>query len=433
MRFAHPLQQVEDLLDGGIDDNNDKVLMYENFIQLAHYLKLKPKYNDMIYFNIYDILNPKIFSIGDTILNTFEIINDDNYVEDINKLRQNLFLGEINVDDSMFIDVFKSDNSLKRIFLKDLNIEENIKFLLENSKPSPFGFKTQTLYDTEVRSAKELKYANNEFNINFLPSIFKRTRMNMVLDKLNIYSINDHFKVHLDTNKKNLIETLVVVLPSKFEGGELFFPNIKYNFNGPFDLNKMYFIIFPYYYPHEIKKILCGNRITLTFNVFKEEVFSFTQPYDLQPIVENNNSSSYNLLHKIFNGKKNIVMSDGYKYRMFYLNFFKSEKYKEFYDIQTFYTFCSKVKYDTPLYGNINLNPDYEDPPGLYGNIVLPRLIINDKGDRIEDTYRYTYGYAGNEACSSRCNIKYSEFYVINPEYFDNSLGVYEENEDYED
>lgn len=391
--------------------------IYEEYIHLSQYLGLKPEYNDMIYFKVHDVVSPKIFNIGDTILNMFDIIKKNNYVDDINCLRKNIFLGEITINDNMFIEV----NNVK-IYLKDL--EENISVLLEHSKPSPFGFKNQTLYDTTVRSAKELKYASNEFNINFLPDIYRNTRMNMSLDKLNIYAEGDHFQVHLDTAKQNLVETLVVLLPSKFEGGELYFSNIKYSFNPQFDKNKIYFIIFPYYYPHEIKKVLSGNRTTLTFNVFKENNISHTQ---LQSMGKNlNYSMYYPMLHKIFNGKKNIVMSNGYKYRMFYLNFFESESYSEFYEIKKFYTSDTYIKYDTPLYSNIMLEPDYEEYPCLNGDIVLPRLIINDDGHSIEETYRYTYGYAGNEACSSQEEVKYCEFYVINPELYNNDKRLFD-------
>jgi hypothetical protein len=392
--------------------------IYEEYIHLSHYLGLEAEYNDMIYFHVHDVVSPKIFNIGDTILNMFDIIKKNNYVDDINYLRKNIFLGVITIDNNMFIEV----NNVK-IYLKDL--EENISTLLEHSKPSPFGFKNQTLYDTTVRSAKELKYASNEFNINFLPDIYRNTRMNMNLDKLNIYAEGDHFQVHLDTAKQNLVETLVVLLPSKFEGGELYFPNIKYSFNPQFDKNKMYFIIFPYYYPHEIKKVLSGNRTTLTFNVFKENNISHTR---LQSMGKDlNYSIYYPMLHKIFNGKKNIVMSNGYKYRMFYLKFFESESYSKFYEIKKFYTSDTyNVKYDTALYSNIILHPDYEECARVNGNIVLPRLIIDDDGHSIEETYRYTYGYAGNEACSSQKEVKYCEFYVINPKLYNNDKCLFD-------
>ena len=112
--------------------------------------------------------------------------------------------------------------------------EEDEKRLLELCEPASFGKGSEEVLDPEYRQA--LRLNGDKFVLNFelqstslledIKAALCPDRDNVSLtaelDKLNVYTKGGFFKDHRDTPKgNNFIGTLVLVLPSAFEGGEL--------------------------------------------------------------------------------------------------------------------------------------------------------------------------------------------------------------------
>ena len=114
---------------------------------------------------------------------------------------------------------------------------EEEKQLLSACEPASFGKGSEEVLDPEIRQA--LRLASDQFYLNFAlqsTSVLDEIKnalfghftglielyMTARLDKLNVYSTYGFFKEHRDTPKaNNVLGTLVLVLPSAFEGGEL--------------------------------------------------------------------------------------------------------------------------------------------------------------------------------------------------------------------
>ena len=105
----------------------------------------------------------------------------------------------------------------------------DVKVLLEEAKPAPFGKGEQTVFDESVRKglqipASELHIENLDYlvpeDIDYLvPNNYK---FHAKLYKMHIYLPGGHFELHRDTpHAANHLATLVVALPSCFQGGHL--------------------------------------------------------------------------------------------------------------------------------------------------------------------------------------------------------------------
>ena len=112
--------------------------------------------------------------------------------------------------------------------------EEGEKRLLELCEPASFGKGSEEVLDPEYRQA--LRLNGDKFSMNFelqsttlledIKAALCPDRDNVSLtaelDKLNVYTKGGFFKDHRDTPRgNNVIGTLVLVLPSAFEGGDL--------------------------------------------------------------------------------------------------------------------------------------------------------------------------------------------------------------------
>ena len=84
--------------------------------------------------------------------------------------------------------------------------------------------------------------------------------VNLVLNKLNVYTKGGHFSTHVDTPKENMIGTLIVELPYEYEGGEFILKGKPHNLK-----NK--WIAFYSSIPHSIQKVESGCRVSLTFYI----------------------------------------------------------------------------------------------------------------------------------------------------------------------
>eukprot|EP01031_Cornospumella_fuschlensis_P027983 gene27983-33791_t len=107
-----------------------------------------------------------------------------------------------------------------------------MKTLLSASVPSPFGHGSQTVYNTQVRSARHipadrilsvegpsLQCIIEEITAALFPM---ETDVRLELLKLNIYQEGDFFTPHQDTPlSKNSLGSLVIALPCAHAGGKL--------------------------------------------------------------------------------------------------------------------------------------------------------------------------------------------------------------------
>ncbi|KAK6523623.1 hypothetical protein TWF281_001605 [Arthrobotrys megalospora] len=154
---------------------------------------------------------------------------------------------------------------------------------------SPFGKGEETIIDPTVRSSRQLDPSQLEFEnpgfsdwlqgqvlgeISTALGIDTEMRPMLNLYKLLIYEKGDHFKTHRDTPKEDgMIGTVVVVLPSMFEGGVIklshagekksfdFAPDCKYNFG----VAAWYSDV-----EHAVDELLGGYRLALVYNLTVE-------------------------------------------------------------------------------------------------------------------------------------------------------------------
>ena len=160
--------------------------------------------------------------------------------------------------------------------------------LLEHCKPAPFGDGKKTRYDRTVRDAYQLMADQGRCSIeNFDPEsagILKQIQRDLLpLDpnpisaefySVNVYADGGHFAPHKDTPRgEGMFGTLVVCLPSKFQGGDLVLSHRgvvkKFAWGDLIDRQKnpkqCHWAAFFGDVDHEIKRIWSGGRVTLTY------------------------------------------------------------------------------------------------------------------------------------------------------------------------
>lgn len=108
-------------------------------------------------------------------------------------------------------------------------------------KDTPFGSGEETIYNENIRKGWQIEpkdlIINHSYTENIkeeLQKIFEIKKLSFEFYKLLIYEKGGHFKRHKDTLRaKNHIGTLLIFLPSIFEGGDftLYDNNEKYCFN----------------------------------------------------------------------------------------------------------------------------------------------------------------------------------------------------------
>ncbi|KAF3923025.1 hypothetical protein ABW20_dc0104147 [Dactylellina cionopaga] len=161
--------------------------------------------------------------------------------------------------------------------------------LSDLGKASPFGKGEQTLVDAKVRSSRQVDPSQIEFeNPGFSEWLHSQvlteiittlgidsdTKPKLSLYKLLVYEKGDHFKAHRDTPKEEgMIGTVVVILPSVFEGGAIklshggedktfdFAPNCKFNMG----VAAWYSDV-----EHAVDEVIDGYRVALIYNLVVE-------------------------------------------------------------------------------------------------------------------------------------------------------------------
>ena len=168
--------------------------------------------------------------------------------------------------------------------LNKIQINELIKI----AHKAPFGKGSETILDTNVRSAWEIDASQIEFNNPkwqiLLHGILKETKKTLGIEsnairanlyKMLIYEEGDFFLPHKDSEKeKGMFGSLVIGLPSKHAGGEL-----VVSFEGKttaIDFSKLspnYEIPYCAFYAdctHEIKPLTSGYRVVVVYNLIQE-------------------------------------------------------------------------------------------------------------------------------------------------------------------
>ena len=113
--------------------------------------------------------------------------------------------------------------------------DEQVQKIIEVAKKAPFGLGAKTLVDETVRKTWQLDpnqiTIKNEHFLAGVENVVSAVKKHLGCDKkavqANLYKVllyekGGHFKAHRDTEKENrMFATMVIQLPSKFEGGKI--------------------------------------------------------------------------------------------------------------------------------------------------------------------------------------------------------------------
>ncbi|KAF9278119.1 hypothetical protein BGZ68_008765 [Mortierella alpina] len=173
-------------------------------------------------------------------------------------------------------------------FPSDTGDASKISDLVNSCVPSAFGMKSGTVVDTSYRNCKEIKpkdfFVSNNYH-SFLPKIVAQVA-NVLdspkpilasLNKLCVYETNGFFKDHVDTPQPNMFASLIVCLPTAYEGGALVVED------QPYDLSSADSIKWCAFYSdckHRIDEVTKGFRATLTYDLLYIDVPEPTPYHD---------------------------------------------------------------------------------------------------------------------------------------------------------
>lgn len=165
--------------------------------------------------------------------------------------------------------------------------EAMAKQLCAVADPAPFGRRSETVHDARVRDTwqierSRLKVDTRRWRRSLDPALATIRRslglpegveLAVVLDKLLVYGPGQFFAPHQDTERDDdMVGTLVVTLPSKYEGGAIVVEHRgdKQTFRGaaqgPTDVSLLAFYADC---RHEVKPVKSGHRIALTYHLLR--------------------------------------------------------------------------------------------------------------------------------------------------------------------
>jgi hypothetical protein len=162
--------------------------------------------------------------------------------------------------------------------------QSQAKEIIAQCHQAPYGKGTETIVDTDVRKVWELNPDQFEIGNADWQRILKdicqqvKTDLGVATDiyseiyKLLIYETGSFFLPHRDTEKMDgMFATLIVVLPSKHEGGELIIRHDGeeecFAFGGEEANHKIRFAAFYADCEHEVKPVTDGYRLCLVYNL----------------------------------------------------------------------------------------------------------------------------------------------------------------------
>ena len=160
----------------------------------------------------------------------------------------------------------------------------DIRKLCNAAVQAPYGKRSETIVDTDVRDSLEIPAQDISYSHEFAEKLqgavktiaselyLEHERLDCELYKLLIYTKGGFFLPHRDSEKKKgMVASLVVVLPNKFNGGELVVQHdglrFRFSFETARNQTKAEFVAFFADCKHEVKKVTSGVRVCLTFNL----------------------------------------------------------------------------------------------------------------------------------------------------------------------
>lgn len=164
----------------------------------------------------------------------------------------------------------------------------DVRKLCDLAVQAPYGKLSETIVDREVRDTLEIPAHDVSFSEEFAEKLkasiksiaselhLEHERIECELYKLLIYMKDGFFLPHRDSEKKKgMVASLVVVLPNKFNGGDLIVRHDGLSFRFAFEaarsLTKADFVAFFADCKHEVKKVTSGVRVCLTFNLMLKD------------------------------------------------------------------------------------------------------------------------------------------------------------------
>ncbi len=162
------------------------------------------------------------------------------------------------------------------------------KSLIAVAQVAPFGKGTKTLVDTKVRKTFEIDAAQIKLSAAWEQAIAKVVsqvatdlgladqQLRAELYKLLLYERGGHFQRHRDSEKRNrMVGSLIVMLPSSFEGGELVIQHEgsreTFSFENAKANSTPNYVAFYADCEHEVRKVTHGRRLCLAYNLIIEK------------------------------------------------------------------------------------------------------------------------------------------------------------------
>jgi hypothetical protein len=159
-----------------------------------------------------------------------------------------------------------------------------VRRLSQVARQAPYGKRTKTIIDTNVRDTLEIDADDVEFSSEFVGAIqgavaeaaeqlrLDGERLQAELYKLLIYTKGGFFLPHRDSEKRSgMVATMIVVLPSRFGGGDLVVRHgvrrKVFSFDEARKQSKPQFVTLFADCEHEVKKVTSGVRVCLAFNL----------------------------------------------------------------------------------------------------------------------------------------------------------------------
>ncbi|GJE97692.1 2OG-Fe(II) oxygenase [Phanerochaete sordida] len=177
--------------------------------------------------------------------------------------------------------------------------DDEIKHLADSCDVATFGRGGEDVHDESYRKAGKLD--KRHFASNFCPELsglmhvirhnvlegHNGKALKVELYKLNVYGPGSFFKAHKDTPRAdNMIASLVVVLPTRHDGGALVLRHEGREFK--FESAKILAqpqapsVAYAAFYgdvEHEVEPVVSGSRVTLTYNIYLiDSVTKHVQP-----------------------------------------------------------------------------------------------------------------------------------------------------------
>ena len=161
------------------------------------------------------------------------------------------------------------------------------------ARPARYGYKQETRLDRKVRDtweipAKGLVLDERRWAKTLAPQLErirrdlglpKRCRLRAELYNLLIYGPGQFFAPHRDSEKADdMLGTLVVILPSRFNGGELVIEHLGEECTVRGSARQITFAAFYADCYHEVRPVRSGYRLALTYNLIAEGTTDATLP-----------------------------------------------------------------------------------------------------------------------------------------------------------